>query len=78
MHVRCSLELHFVGGSSKRIGYFDWSQWLSALELELRQLAVLIGTKSVHRTEYFAEACFGNRVFEGLGSRTDACGYLIL
>ena len=26
--VRCSLELHFVGGSSKRIGYFDWSREL--------------------------------------------------
>ena len=36
--VYCSLELHFVGGSSKRIGYSDWCRWwLSALELELRQ-----------------------------------------
>ena len=24
--VRCRLELHFVGGSLKRIGYFEWSR----------------------------------------------------
>ena len=33
----CSLELNFVGGSSKRSRYFDWSRLL-ALELELRKI----------------------------------------
>ena len=60
--IRCRLELHFVGGSSKRIGYFDWSRWLSALELELRQPGISIGAESVPRTGYFAAAGFGNRV----------------
>ena len=45
--VRCSLDLYFVGGSSKRIGYFDWSRWLSAPELELRQPGISIGAELV-------------------------------
>ena len=77
--VRCRLELHFVGGSSKRIGYFDWSRWLSALELELRQPGISIGAESVPRTGYFAGAGSEGRLSEsGLGSGTEACGYPIL
>ena len=61
---RCSLELHFVGGSSKRIRYFDWSRWLSALELERRQPGISIGTESVPRTGYFAGAGSRSRLWE--------------
>ena len=57
--VCCSLVLHFVGGPSKRIGYFDWSRWLLSLELELRQLGISIGAESVPRTGYFVEPALG-------------------
>ena len=78
MFAACSLELHFVGGSSKRIRYFDWSRWLSALELELRQPGISVGAMQVGPQNRVFCQSFGNRVFETLGSGTDACGYPIL
>ena len=88
MHRHCGLHQLCVAPSQVRC-----SQWLiltgtggsrlSALELELRQPGISIGAESVPRTGYFAgagfaKAAFANRVFEGLGFGTDACGYPIL